>query len=220
MKLIETEHCYFLEKAFGASIITGFTKTSLNGDLPGNIKAAFSFYKKERPVGYMKQTHSADIATAVREGQYKGDGLFTRKKNLVLAVRTADCLPLIFYSKEERIIGVVHMGWKGAGEGILENIEYDLSSFRVAAGPGLRKCCYEVGKEFEGYFRISPFLSRKKGRTFFDPVEFAREALVRNGLKGKNFLDMEICTACGKKELFSFRKHGTESRTLSFVMRK
>jgi hypothetical protein len=170
-------------------------------------------------ISFMNQIHSGIVNRIDEPGVYEGDGLFTDREDNLLVVRTADCLPLIFESKKLNIIGVVHMGWRSAKEGVLENIPYELSSFRVCAGVGLRSCCFEVGEEFYSYGLKLSSLSRKEGKVYFDPLLFARAVLTHKGLKENNFLDIGICSFCSKEDFFSYRKDKTSSRTLSFIMK-
>jgi copper oxidase (laccase) domain-containing protein len=131
---------------------------------------------------------------------------------------------LIFSSQELGVVGVVHMGWKSAREGILKNIPYDLASFKVAAGVAMRKDCYEVGKEFFDYPGFAKHLKQDKSggdpstslrvdsmatsnhRIKFDPIGFAKEYLFAKGLKEENFYDTDLCSIC-KNDLFFFKEH-------------
>lgn len=201
MKLIEKEYCYILDGIFNMPVIAGFTKPNLKGNLPGDINTALSFLKKDLKTAYLNQLHSSQINYIEKEGLFQGDGLFTKAGNLVLVVKTADCLPVFFSSEDCETIGIVHMGWRSAKEGILNNIMVDsvrqkkgFSSFRVVAGPGLRKCCYQVGEEFLRYADIKAFLEEKKDKLYFDPAAFARGTLIKKGLKAKNFFDVGICS--------------------------
>jgi len=219
VKLLEAKDCYLFEGYAGPKVIAGFTKANLTGILPGDLHIALAHLLKDFQVGYLKQIHSSIAHCIHEEGMYEGDGLFTSESNLAVTVRTADCLPLIFYSQQVGIVGVIHMGWRGAREGILSSLPYQLSSFRVIAGPGLRDCCYEVGNEFLTYKLLRPFIVLRGGRYYFDPIAFARSALVAQGLREENFCDIATCSACSDKHLFSYRKTNTPHRQLSFIMK-
>ncbi|MFA6281969.1 MAG: polyphenol oxidase family protein, partial [Candidatus Omnitrophota bacterium] len=142
-----------------------------------------------------------------------------KTSGLVCAVRTADCLPVFLSSKKNKTIGMVHMGWRGAKSGILNNIKEDLTTFKAIAGVGLRQCCYAVGKDFLTYEGFPEFINESSKGLYFNPVGFARKKLKALGLEDENFYDLNICSLCSDKGLFSYRKNATDKRTLSFILR-
>ena len=217
MNLIEKEHCYLAEDVFSQGVIAGFTKNTLIGELPKDLKEALSVLLKGAGIGYLKQEHSSRVNIIEKEGLYEGDALFSNKSNLALVVRTADCLPLYFSSQPLNVIGVVHLGWRSAKEGLLDNISYDLSSFKVIAGVGLRKCCYRIGEEFLDS-SLSKYIDKVEDQLYFDPIKFVRETLCKRGLKEDNFFDLDICSFCNYSRFFSYRKTVTSCRTLSFII--
>lgn len=218
MKLLQKEYTYISDAFPSRDAISGFTKPIIEGDPSREMYKALSFLDKKFDLAYMKQVHGAAVQKISVPGVYTCDGIFTDAKDLALVVRTADCLPLIFYSQKENIAGVVHMGWRSAKEGILSNIPYDLSSFKVAAGVGMRRCCYEVGSEFLDYTDMKPHISVRNDKYYFDATAFAKKALLSKGLKEENFLDMGICSYCSDENFFSHRKTATPNRTLSFIL--
>jgi len=219
MRLLEQKYCFLVSDIFFSDTLIGFTRPSLRGRLPEDLYQALSFLGIQPQLSYMHQLHSALVQIVDKPGIYEADSLFCSQSNHVLAVKTADCLPLLFYSPAKAIIGIVHMGWRSAQAGILEHIGFDLSSFAVIAGIGLRQCCYEVGEEFLEYQRLKPFLKRKTQKLFFDPIGFAKVTLMSHGLPEDNFFDLGLCNFCMERKFFSYRKSHTENRTISFVLR-
>lgn len=221
MKLIEKEYGYLIDGVFPSSVMAGFTKTNIEGNLPQDIKKSFSFYKQSGlEISYLNQQHSHRVNFIEQPGVYQGDALFTKKSNSVLMVRTADCLPIFFYSQDKDIVGIAHMGWRGAVNGILNNIDSDLSSYQIAAGVGLRKCCYEVGEEFLNYLSAARFVDKREGRLYFDPIEFAKNSLSKLGMVNCGFFDLNICSFCSRDNFFSYRKTAASSRTVSFIFKR
>lgn len=218
MKLTDREYCYTIEGIFTPSVVAGFTKPAIKGDPAQDIKKALAGLCKNFKVAHLKQIHSAKIYLIEKGGIYEGDGLFASKDNTVMVVRTADCLPILLYSQALGIAGVIHMGWRGAKEGILDNIPYELFSFKAIAGVGLRQCCYAVGKDFLQHDNLSSFVNKSQDGLFFDPVSFAKAALMRRGLREENFFDIAKCSLCSKENFFSFRRDKTSNRTLSFII--
>lgn len=93
-----------------------------------------------------------------------GDGLVTDRPGLLLAVQVADCFPLLLVDPRRRVVASVHAGWRGTLRRIAEKAvgrmvqEFgsDPGDLRAVLGPGIRRCCYQVGREvaeaFQGRF--------------------------------------------------------------------
>jgi len=93
-----------------------------------------------------------------------GDGLMTAAAGIVLAVRIADCLPVLLVDPDKRVVATVHAGWRGALARVIEKAVGDLhrvfgsrpGQLMAALGPSIRACCYAVGEEvveaFQGQF--------------------------------------------------------------------
>jgi len=218
--LRETDAAYFIEHFFPVGITAGFTKNKIIGRLPEDSSSLLDMFDVSTKLCYMEQTHSAVVNRAERDGLFGGDGLFTCLDDHLVVVRTADCMPIVFYSEEKNIAGVVHMGWKPAVGGILDNIGGDLSSFKVFVGVGLRKCCYEVGEEFLAYSRLNGFVTKNGGSCLFDPVDFIRTTLTSKGLLPDNFYDVNICSKCAVHKFPSYRRTGEKTRTLTFIVKR
>lgn len=201
MELIDREHCCIIDKVFPSNIIAGFTKPSLEGNLPYDAKAALSFLGNDFKVSYLNQLHGNKVNFIEKEGVYDGDGLFSTQNNLCIVIKTADCLPLLSYDIERKTIGALHMGWRGAAAGILDSIKNNLPDI-IVAGVGLRQCCYEVS-----------------GGSYFDPIGFVKEKISIARLKECGFFDLNICSFCSPDNFYSYRKTKCRSRTLSFIMK-
>jgi YfiH family protein len=106
--------------------------------------------------------------------------LVTDTPGLILAVQTADCLPIILVDKKRRAVGVFHAGWRGTVKRIVEkgvgemrkHFGSDSRNLVAAIGPGVQGCCYEVGEEvrtkFEMQFAYAESLFREVKES--DPV--------------------------------------------------
>ena len=101
---------------------------------------------------WLEQTHST-VATLlpVKEAVPKADAAYTVQKNVVCAVMTADCLPLLITNTEGTCVAAIHAGWRGMADGILENTIKKLpvkpESLLVWLGPAIGAEVYEVGEE-------------------------------------------------------------------------
>lgn len=105
--------------------------------------------------------------------QLVGDGLITDTPGLLLAIQTADCLPVIVADPQRHAIGVFHAGWRGTVKRIVEkgigemrkNFGSNPKHLIAAIGPGVQGCCYQVGEEvrskFESQFAYGSRLFRE-----------------------------------------------------------
>ncbi len=138
--------------------------------------------RKLWPLVSLRQIHSDLIYRVDRmpEQTLAGDGMVTDTPGLVLAVQTADCLPIIVVDRKRRAIGVFHAGWRGTVKRIVEkgvgemrkHFKSDPRNLVAAIGPGVQGCCYEVGEEvrtrFETQFAYANSLFREVKES--DPV--------------------------------------------------
>jgi hypothetical protein len=121
------------------------------------------------PLIQLKQIHSATVHrvdTAPRE-PLPGDGIITDTPGLLLAIKTADCVPVLVADVKRRAVGAFHAGWRGTAARIVEKGVGEMrrqfgsmpGDLRAAIGPCIRRCCYQVGSEvraeFDSQFRYS-----------------------------------------------------------------
>ncbi len=70
---------------------------------------------------YLKQVHGNKILYADREGLIgRGDGLYTDKKELILTIRVADCNAIYLWSRQKKLVMLLHAGWRGTIKNILQ----------------------------------------------------------------------------------------------------
>jgi YfiH family protein len=127
------------------------------------------------PLVTLRQIHSNAVVVvtakdAAREVPRKADGLMTAEPNLLLAIQTADCIPVLVADRRQRAIAAFHAGWRGTVKRIVESgigrmrLEFGSrpEDLIAAIGPGVGACCYAVGEEvrsaFESQFAYAPEL--------------------------------------------------------------
>ncbi|MEJ7619400.1 MAG: peptidoglycan editing factor PgeF [Aquificaceae bacterium] len=182
----------------------------------GRARLAIKRWQEDSDVLTLKQVHSARVylLSEAVEG-LEGDGIITQTPGLKIGVRTADCVPVAFLG--EKTVAVVHAGWRGLREGIIEKTLEVLSSleglenFLAFVGPSARACCYEVGEEFKDYF-VS--LHYKNGKHYMDTQSETILRLKKGGI-GRIF-HYGVCTIC-HHSLPSYRRDKTQERILTFV---
>ncbi len=130
------------------------------------------------PLVTLRQVHSnvvvvAGAADALRERPRKGDGVMTAEPGLLLAVQTADCIPVLVADRKRRVVAAFHAGWRGTVKRIVETgigrMRFEFGSrpedLVAAIGPGIGACCYSVGEEvlsiFESQFSYARALFRE-----------------------------------------------------------
>ena len=118
------------------------------------------------PLAAIRQIHSAHVvrASAVPDKPPKADGQTTDVPGLLLAVQTADCIPVLVADRRRRVVAAFHAGWRGTVKRIVEagvgrmRLEFGSrpADLVAAIGPGVGACCYAVGEEvlseFESQF--------------------------------------------------------------------
>lgn len=148
------------------------------------------------PLAALRQTHSSIIYSVSRHSGrgpllyqlagnpmppagdssriHSGDALMTGREGILLAVRVADCVPILMADRERRAVAAVHAGWRGALSRIIEKTAGEMcrtfgsrpESLVAAIGPSIRQCCYEVGPEvLDAFCGIFP-----AGEQFFHKV--------------------------------------------------
>lgn len=162
---------------------------------------------------------SADTAIA------DTDALITDKAGLPLAVFTADCLSIFLYDSLTPAIGLVHAGWRGSKERILAKAIEAMTKYfstrpsdlQVGFGPCIRRCCYEVGREFKDFFPRG--LVSHNGKYHLDLIAINKEQALEAGVGEEMIFDCQICTSCRNEEFFSYRKEGDRAgRMISIMM--
>jgi hypothetical protein len=185
-----------------------------------------------------KQVHGSEVVVVTEEHRGKGafdynlaingtDAFITNRKNLALAIFSADCLAVSFYDSKNSAIGMAHAGWKGSKEGICQKVVKEMKNnfgtlpqdLYVAFGPAIRKCCYEVGDEFNQHFPGK--VAKRLDKFYLDLAEVNKSQLLNCGLKEKNIFDTLACTSCRIKDFYSYRQEGSScGRIMSVTMLK
>jgi YfiH family protein len=153
-------------------------------------------------LSFNPQVHSPTVRRAGRRGE-PGDGLWSDEPGLPMLAFSADCLPIaIARTDAERRLAVVHAGWRGLAEGVVDAAAAALGGETVAAiGPAIGPCCYEVGREVSVLFDEDLTVAGH-----LDLWSVAERALRRAGVAAVERLD--LCTRCHPELFFSHRRSG------------
>lgn len=153
------------------------------------------------------------------------DALVTSLSDTALVIQTADCLPLYVWDPVQQIAGVAHVGWRGLAKqlpgrlvGLLRTrYQSRPEDLRLAFGPAIRACCYEVGRELEE--RFPAWIRDDGGRRTMDLLGCAAAQLRAAGIRAGRIADAGLCTACDAARWHSVRRGARpEQRMLSFIV--
>jgi polyphenol oxidase len=165
--------------------------------------------------------------------QSEGDALITRAANIALAIKTADCLPVLIADPATDAIAAVHSGWRGTLSGVLPETIKELqrafgskpANLLIAIGPGIRSCCFEVGHEVAELFdktfpecSLAEPINARPGKFLLDLYGALQIQLNRAGVSPKNRFDLGVCTCCNTSEFFSYRAEGLASGRMMAVI--
>ena len=133
------------------------------------------------------------------------DGQATAAANLTPAVLVADCLPIALIGAGG--VAMLHCGWRGLAAGIVERGVGVVGAVAAAIGPGIGRCCYEVGEEVSDAF--APLGDGIMTGSMLDLPEVARRLLGRAGVK--RVQSTSLCTSCEPELFFSHRRDGART---------
>jgi polyphenol oxidase len=158
------------------------------------------------------QVHGGDVTQATPRGIIERivfercDGLWSEEPGQAMVLLTADCLPVALARVNGRPgLAVLHVGWKGLLEGIVEAGVGALGrgSLAAAVGPGIGPCCYEVGEEVAAPYRERFGDDVLRGGNL-DLAEATERALAAAGVESVHRTGH--CTACEPELFFSHRR--------------
>jgi hypothetical protein len=152
----------------------------------------------------------------------EADAVISRNPDDVLCVRTADCVPVLAWSEEARLIAAIHAGWRGLALQIVEKTIRAMKAMggrdiHASIGPAIGRCCYEVKTDVIDALGVEPETDGE-GSLFVDLPKVAASQLEKAGLK-PHAIDMKaLCTSCNKDRFFSFRRQGDKAgRNISAI---
>jgi polyphenol oxidase len=170
---------------------------------------------------WLRQVHGtvvADLGPLPSPEEPEADAVVSHLPGTVLAILTADCVPVLFCSEDGSTIGAAHAGWKGLAAGVLEETieQMQQSSARLMAwiGPCIGKPSYEVGEEVRKAFiahdtaAASAFEATRPGHWLCDLALLARQRLQAVGLTRIHGGGFDTRT---DTRFYSYRREGARS---------
>ena len=179
---------------------------------------------------FLTQTHGTRVIRLPYDGDnLEADAVYTNQPNQVCLVMTADCLPVLFYSKDGKEVAAAHAGWRGLCDGVLENTvaEFTCSPAEICAwlGPAIGPNAFQVGKEViaqfcafdpqaEQAFIADPTTS---GKFLGNLYQIAQQRLNKLGIT--EISGGEHCTFTEQERFFSYRRDKQTGRMASIIWR-
>lgn len=181
----------------------------------------------------VKQTHS-DMVHIIDDNYINnsvGDALITNKKNIPIVIKIADCTPILIYDKENKVISLVHSGWKGTLKNItIKTIETMISKYNskkeniyVYIYPSIRQCHFEIQEDVYSLFKdtitnIYKYTNKLENKYYIDMQSIIKDKLIEIGII--NIIDTNICTYCNHNIYYSYRYNHTDKRNILLAMIK
>jgi YfiH family protein len=197
----------------------------------------------------LKQVHGASVVVVPREAHTPasehsdGDALVSDDPSVALAVRVADCAPILLADTDTNAVGAVHAGWRGTAAGIVtatvktmgDRFGTKAGNLVVAIGPAIGRCCYDVGPELVDAFAAHGHARDLIDRWFLSPpprrgesgratlrLDLAganRDQLLLAGVPEHRVYVSGLCTAMHLDVLTSFRAEKEHAGRLAGVIR-
>jgi YfiH family protein len=197
---IEKNHTNFFQFKSGNWIVAYSTISTDNG-----------FLEHFKPI-LLKQIHSNIIINIDRTKNRTGDGIITSKKNVVLGIKIADCLP-VFLLNEQKIC-MIHCGWQGIIKKIAQKARLLMGEYKYVLGACIGPCCYEVGDDI-----IELFKTQYKNAVIIRANKYfvdLKATVIEDLGKGRLIGDLDLCTKCHPEYFYSYRR-GDKKRRNYFV---
>lgn len=167
------------------------------------------------------------------------DALVTTLPNICIAVRTSDCVPIVFYDPENKVIAVAHSGWQGTVKKIAINTVETMRSLGAkpesivaVIGPSIGPCHFEISSNpannvIQKVKKAFPtthtsLLSKwheNNTKAYFDLWKSNQELLISAGLRINNIEISGLCTACKNDQFYSWRKEHLSQSFITGIVR-
>lgn len=176
---------------------------------------------------WLRQVHGIRCTDAATTRDAEADAACAHAPDIVCAVLTADCLPVLLCDRAGTVVAAAHAGWRGLAAGVIESAVAAMGQpgDRLLAwlGPAIGPASFEVGDEVRAAFMAhdpaaaAAFVRHGTGKWLCDLYRLARQRL---GALGVSFVGGgEDCTVRDRQRFFSYRRDGATGRMASLIWR-
>ena len=235
-----SEVLHFSSTRIGGSSEANYSSLNLgfnSGDNYGNVitnrnKLCSALEINSKRFVFPKQTHTA--TTKVISDDFfseKGDplqylldtdALITNLKGICIAVKTADCVPVLLYDPRKKVVAAIHAGWRGTAQNIVfktvqklkDEFDTDPSDLIAGIGPSISPGAYEVGSDVYNQFDpmfyedTDPLQTDKK---LLNLWKANHQQLIMGGVNSQNIEIAQLCTWSDSELFFSARRDGAKT---------
>jgi polyphenol oxidase len=191
-------------------------------------EAARNAFSSAGEVFFLRQVHGCRVVEPPWSEPPEADASIAHQAGELLAIETADCLPILVVDPVNRRVAAAHAGWRGTAAQVAQAAVAALvdggsnpADLLAALGPAIGPCCYEVGRDVEDAFGSAGakfFLPGSSNRKHLDVVAANRAQLLEAGLVSTNIDALDLCTKCREDLFFSYRRDGANAgRMISVV---
>ncbi len=222
--------------------LAGFsTKVSGDGRKTNEVlhffkKNNFAFDSLVKPI----QIHSTNVAVIKDKpaGPWLSvedtDGIVTKLSSVILTIITADCVPILFADKKLGVLGASHQGWRGTLKRLPQKIikkmiqiGADIKAIKVAIGPSIGECCYDIEEEryydfmseFEKYEK--QIFNTRRSRRHLSLSYLNYLLILESGIPKEHIDFFPFCTKCDSSRFYSYRREnrGTSGEMFSYILK-
>jgi len=184
------------------------------------------------PILKLRQVHSGIVRfmqdTSAAGDPVEADAAVTSLRGALVAVQTADCVPILIAERSGSCIAAIHAGWRGTAAGIVANTVSVLerscglspADLIVSIGPHIGVCCYEIGTDVLAAFPDAQVFEKRpewaKPHLNLDLAN--RKQLSRMGIPENQIDSTQLCTNCRSDLFFSYRREGDQAGRLLSVI--
>jgi len=175
---------------------------------------------------WLRQVHGTRcIDAAQAQPGEEADAAFATRPNVVCAVLTADCLPVLLCDEAGSVVAAAHAGWRGLAGGVIESTVAALNlpgeCLLAWLGPAIGPRSFEVGEEVRAAFvahdpaAAAAFVARPDGKWLCDLARLAHQRLAALGIR--RVAGADFCTMRDAARFYSYRRDGVTGRIASLV---
>lgn len=200
-------------------------------DNPNDVSTNRALLHEQLPCSavWLEQVHSNKVivvnSTSDLNIVEQADALFTKEKNIPLAIMTADCLPILLTDEKGSQIAAIHGGWRGLAGDIINNtvacFDCKPSDIKAWLGPAIGPERFEVGQDVVDAFsklninHLSGFKPQKNGQFLADIFVLAQQLLIQLGIS--HISSEQRCTYNDPELFYSYRRDNQTGRMASLI---
>jgi len=186
------------------------------------------------PPCWLRQVHGIRVQRFAAPGSadtaaVEADAAVTSTPGVVLAILTADCLPVTLAARDGSEIATAHAGWRGLAAGVLEQLLAAMATPAHAVmawlGPAAGSDAYEIGQQVFDAFTLrdprarSAFIPTRAGHWRVDLYALARQRLMSAGIESSQIFGGGLCTLSDPQRFYSYRRDGSTGRMATLIWR-